>query len=174
MLLEKLADTVTEYLNLQIESGAQIIQIFDTWGGVLSDQAFKDFSLRYLNRIVSGLKRENEGHRVPIILFCKACNTQLEALADTGCDALGVDWTISLHEARQRVGSRVALQGNLDPAILLADPETIRREVSHTLNSFGRAEGHVFNLGHGITPDVKPEHLGALLNAVRELSPAFH
>jgi uroporphyrinogen decarboxylase len=173
-LLEKLADTVTDYLNLQIESGAQIIQIFDTWGGVLSDQAFKDFSLRYLSRIVSGLKREHEGRRVPVILFCKACNTQLEALADTGCDALGVDWTISLREARERVGSRVALQGNLDPAILLADPETIHREVSHTLSSFGQAEGHVFNLGHGITPDVKPEHLDALINSVRELSPAFH
>ncbi|MEE8339523.1 MAG: uroporphyrinogen decarboxylase [Xanthomonadales bacterium] len=174
MLLEKLADTVTDYLNLQIENGAQIVQIFDTWGGVLSDQAFKDFSLRYLTRIVAGLKREHEDRRVPSILFCKACNTQLEALADTGCDALGVDWTISLREARERVGSRVALQGNLDPAILLADPEIIRREVSHTLSSFGRAEGHVFNLGHGITPDVKPDHLGALIDSVRELSPAFH
>ena len=174
MLLAKLADTVTDYLNLQIESGAQIIQIFDTWGGVLSARAFKEFSLRYLTRIVSGLKRENEGRRVPTILFCKACNTQLEALADTGCDALGVDWTISLREARERVGSRVALQGNLDPAVLLADPETIHREVNHTLTSFGKAQGHVFNLGHGITPDVKPEHLGALINSVWELSPAFH
>lgn len=173
-LLEKLSDTVTDYLNAQIESGAQIIQIFDTWGGVLSDQAFKNFSLRYLARIVSGLQRENEGQRVPLILFCKACNTQLEALADTGCDALGVDWTISLHEARERVGNRVALQGNLDPAILLAEPEIIRREVNYTLTSFGQAEGHVFNLGHGITPDVKPEHLAALINSVWELSPAFH
>ena len=174
MLLAKLADTVTDYLNLQIESGAQIIQIFDTWGGVLCARAFKEFSLRYLTRIVSGLKRENEGRRVPTILFCKACNTQLEALADTGCDALGVDWTISLREARERVGSRVALQGNLDPAVLLADRETIHREVKHTLTSFGKAQGHVFNLGHGITPDVKPEHLGALIDSVRELSPAFH
>jgi len=174
LLLEKLADTVTDYLNAQIESGAQIIQIFDTWGGVLSSQAFKEFSLRYLERIVSGLARENESRRVPVILFCKACNTQLEALADTGCDALGVDWTISLREARARVGSRVALQGNLDPAVLLADPSVIRHEVSQTLTSFGQAEGHVFNLGHGITPDVNPEHLGVLIKSVRELSPAFH
>ena len=141
---------------------------------MLSDQAFKEFSLCYLARVVSGLKQENEGRRVPIILFCKACNTQLEALADTACDALGVDWTISLREARERVASRVALQGNMDPAILLADTETIRREVSLTLNSFGKAEGHVFNLGHGITPDVKPEHLGVLIDTVRELSPMFH
>jgi len=174
LLLEKLAGTVTEYLNAQIESGAQVIQIFDTWGGVLSSRAFKDYSLRYLAQIVSGLKREHDGQRVPVILFSKGCNTQLEALADTGCDALGLDWTITLAEARERVGSRVALQGNLDPAILLADPETIRREVSHTLASFGQAEGHIFNLGHGITPDVDPENLSALISAVRDLSPAFH
>jgi uroporphyrinogen decarboxylase len=174
MLLEKLADTVTDYLNAQVESGAQVIQIFDTWGGALSDQAFKEFSLRYLQRIVSGLTRESEGRRVPVILFCKSCNTQLEALAETGCDALGVDWTISLQEARKRVGDQVALQGNMDPAILLAEPAVIRREANHTLSSFGQGEGHVFNLGHGITPDVDPQHLAALINAVGELSPAFH
>lgn len=173
-LLEKLADTVIDYLNAQVESGAQVIQIFDTWGGALSSRAFQEFSLRYLNRIVSGLTRENEGQRVPVILFCKGCNTQLEALADTGCDALGVDWTISLREARERVGNRVALQGNLDPAVLLADPTVIRSEVSQTLASFGQSEGHVFNLGHGITPDVDPENLSTLINTVRELSPAYH
>jgi uroporphyrinogen decarboxylase len=173
-LLEKLADTVTEYLNAQIDSGAQIVQIFDTWGGALSADAFKEFSLRYMERIVSGLTRENEGRQVPAILFSKGCNTQLEALADTGCDALGVDWTISLQEARERVGARVALQGNMDPSILLADPETIRREAGHTLTSFGQGEGHVFNLGHGITPDVSPDHLQALITAVSELSPVFH
>ena len=173
-LLEKLADTITDYLNAQIESGAQIVQIFDTWGGALSAPAFSEFSLRYLDRIVAGLTRENEGRPVPLILFCKACNTQLEALAETGCDALGVDWTISLKEARERVGDRVALQGNLDPAILLADPSVIRREVGQTLASFGPAEGHVFNLGHGITPDVNPDNLTALINAVREISPDYH
>jgi uroporphyrinogen decarboxylase len=174
MLLEKLAGTVTDYLNAQIDSGAQAVQIFDTWGGALSSQAYKEFSLRYMAQIVSGLKRENEGRKVPVILFSKGCNTQLEALADTGCDALGVDWTITLDEARRRVGGRVALQGNLDPSILLASKDVIRREAANTLESFGRGDGHVFNLGHGITPDVDPEHLSALLDAVRELSPGYH
>ena len=173
-LLEKLAVTVTDYLNAQIEAGAQAVQIFDTWGGALSAQAYQDFSLRYMAQIVSGLKRENEGRRVPVILFSKGCNTQLERLADTGCDALGVDWTVSLSEARDRVGDRVALQGNLDPSVLLANKKVIRREVSETLNSFGQGSGHVFNLGHGITPDVDPEHLSALVSAVWELSPGFH
>ena len=173
-LLEKLAATVTDYLNAQIEAGAQAVQIFDTWGGALSAQAYQDFSLRYMKQIVSGLKRENEGRRVPVILFSKGCSTQLEGLADTGCDALGVDWTISLGEARNRVGDRVALQGNLDPSVLLANRKVIRREVSETLNSFGQGDGHVFNLGHGITPDVDPDHLTALISAVWELSPGFH
>ena len=173
-LLEKLAATVTDYLNAQIEAGAQAVQIFDTWGGALSAQAYQDFSLRYMKQIVSGLKRENEGRRVPVILFSKGCSTQLEGLADTGCDALGVDWTISLGEARNRVGDRVALQGNLDPSVLLASKKVIRREVSETLNSFGQGDGHVFNLGHGITPDVDPENLSALISAVWELSPGFH
>jgi uroporphyrinogen decarboxylase len=173
-LLEKLATTVTDYLNAQIASGAQAVQIFDTWGGALSAQAYKDFSLRYMAQIVSGLKRENEGRRVPVILFSKGCNTQLEGQADTGCDALGVDWTIELKQARKLVGSRVALQGNLDPSVLLAEKKVIRREVSDTLNSFGQGNGHVFNLGHGITPDVDPDNLTALISAVRELSPGFH
>jgi uroporphyrinogen decarboxylase len=173
-LLEKLAATVTDYLNAQIDSGAQAVQIFDTWGGALSARAYQEFSLRYMAQIVAGLKRENEGRRVPVILFSKGCNTQLEALADTGCDALGVDWTITLNEARQRVGDRVALQGNLDPSILLADKKVIRREVNEILNSFGQGNGHIFNLGHGITPDVDPENLSALISAVWELSPGFH
>ena len=173
-LLGKLADTVTDYLNAQIDSGAQAVQIFDTWGGALSAEAYLEFSLAYMQRIVAGLKRESEGRRVPVILFSKGCNTQLEALASTGCDALGVDWTIALQEARRRVGERVALQGNLDPAILLAGEEVIRREASRVLQSFGPGNGHVFNLGHGITPDVNPANLAALVRAVRELSPAFH
>ena len=173
-LLGKLADTVTDYLNAQIASGAQAVQIFDTWGGALSAPAYREFSLTYMARIVEGLRRESEGRPVPVILFSKGCNTQLEALAETGCDALGVDWTITLAEARQRVGERVALQGNLDPAILLADTDTIRREVAETLASFGHGPGHVFNLGHGITPDVNPDHLAALVDAVSEQSPAFH
>ena len=173
-LLGKLADTVTEYLNAQIEAGAQAVQIFDTWGGALSFDAYREFSLRYMQRIVEGLTREAEGRPVPVILFSKGCNSQLEALAGSGCDALGVDWTVTLAEARQRVGRRVALQGNMDPSVLLADPDAIRREAKRTLESFGPGEGHVFNLGHGITPDVDPDHLAALLEAVQEFSPALH
>jgi uroporphyrinogen decarboxylase len=174
LLLSKLADTVTDYLNAQIEAGAQGVQIFDTWGGALSFDAYREFSLNYMQRIVDGLKREHDGQRIPVILFSKGCNTQLEALADSGCDALGLDWTITLSEARKRVGEKVALQGNLDPSILLSNPAVIRAEARKTLASFGHGEGHVFNLGHGITPEVDPEHLSALLDAVREFSPAYH
>ncbi len=174
MLLEKVTDSVTAYLNAQIQSGAQLLQIFDTWGGILSTESFQEFSLRYLKRIVAGLTREHEGNRVPVILFCKGCNAHLEAQADAGCDALGVDWTITLAAARARVGHRVALQGNLDPAVLLARPEVIHQQAAEVLSSFGHGSGHVFNLGHGITPEVNPEHLQALIDAVSELSPAFH
>ncbi len=173
-LLDKLAQAVTVYLNAQIEAGAQAVQVFDSWGGALAFDAFQEFSLRYMQQIVEGLKRDHEGRRVPVILFSKGCNTQLEALADTGADALGVDWTISLQEARARVGHQVALQGNLDPAILLAQPEAIRAQVDQALESFGHGSGHVFNLGHGITPDVPPEHLGALIEHLHQASPAYH
>ncbi len=173
-LLAKLADTVTDYLNAQIESGAQAVQIFDTWGGALAATAYSEFSLAYMARIVEGLQRSHDGRRVPVILFSKGCNTQLEALADSGCDALGLDWTITLQEARDRVGGRVALQGNLDPAVLLANPGVIREQVQATLQSFGAGEGHVFNLGHGITPEVDPGNLAALISAVGEFSPAYH
>ena len=173
-LLDKLADSVTAYLNAQIESGAQAVQIFDTWGGVLAPAMFQDFSLNYLAKIISGLHRSYNGQRVPAVLFCKGCNTHLEALADSGCDAIGVDWTITLQEARQRVGERVALQGNLDPAILLTRPAIIEQQVEETLASFGKGAGHVFNLGHGITPDVPVEHMTALVESVRKSSPAWH
>ena len=174
LLLEKLADAVTDYLNAQIESGAQAIQIFDTWGGVLGPDVFAEYSLRHLQRVVAGLKLEHEGRRVPLILFCKGCHDHLEGQALTGCDALGLDWTITLAEARARVGHRVALQGNLDPRILLAEPSTIEAETGRVLASFGHGNGHVFNLGHGITPEVLPDRLAALLNAVKNLSPAYH
>ncbi|MGD8579199.1 MAG: uroporphyrinogen decarboxylase [Lysobacterales bacterium] len=173
-LLGKLADTVTDYLNAQIHAGAQAVQIFDTWGGALAADAYQEFSLRYMSRIVAGLQSENDGKPVPVILFSKGCNTQLEALAGSGCDALGVDWTISLDEARRRVGESVALQGNLDPAVLLSNPGVIRHEARRVLESFGRGSGHVFNLGHGITPDVDPDHLSVLIETVREESPDFH
>jgi uroporphyrinogen decarboxylase len=174
MLLDKLADAVTDYLNAQIESGAQAVQIFDTWGGVLAPEMFRNFSLRYLEKIVNGLHRSYDGKTIPVVLFCKGCNSHLEALADTGCDGLGVDWTMTLAEARSRVGDRVSLQGNLDPAIMLTNPAVIESQVKATLESFGKGSGHVFNLGHGITPDVDPHHMTVLSESVREYSRQWH
>jgi uroporphyrinogen decarboxylase len=174
LLLDKLADAVIDYLNAQIESGAQAVQIFDTWGGVLAPDMFREFSLGYLQKIVNGLHRSYDGSTIPLVLFCKGCNSHLEALADTGCDGLGVDWTITLEDARARVGERVSLQGNLDPAIMLTNPQTIKTQVRTTLASFGEGHGHVFNLGHGITPEVDPDHMTVLTQCVREFSPAWH
>lgn len=173
-LLEKIADSVTLYLNAQIAAGAQAVQIFDTWGGALSDAAYREFSLQYMQRIVAGLVRNNEGRKVPCILFTKNGGLWLEAMAETGADALGVDWTINIGAARRRVGDRVALQGNLDPGALYGSPERIREEVGRILADFGQGSGHVFNLGHGITPGVDPEHAGAMINAVHALSPQYH
>jgi uroporphyrinogen decarboxylase len=173
-LLDKLAVAVTDYLNAQIESGAQAVQIFDTWGGVLAPDMFRSFSLQYLEKIVSGLHRSYDGKTVPVVLFCKGCNAHLEALADTGCDGLGVDWTMTLGEARVRVGDRVSLQGNLDPAIMLTRPDVIEAEVKSALDSFGKGNGHVFNLGHGITPDVDPQNMTVLCESVHTHSPHWH
>ena len=174
MLLDKLSDAVIDYLNAQIESGAQAVQIFDTWGGVLAPDMFREFSLRYLDKIVAGLHRSYDGKPIPVVLFCKGCNSHLEAIANTGCDGLGVDWTITLAEARARVGERVALQGNLDPAIMLTNPDIIENQVRVTLASYGKGTGHVFNLGHGITPEVDPHHMTVLTQSVRQYSPAWH
>ena len=174
LLLDKLADAVIDYLNAQIESGAQAVQIFDTWGGVLAPEIFREFSLRYFEKIVDGLHRSYDGHTIPVVLFCKGCNSHLEALADTGCDGLGVDWTITLEDAKARVGARVSLQGNLDPAIMLTNPATIETQVKATLASFGKGSGHVFNLGHGITPEVDPEHMTVLTESVRQHSIYWH
>ena len=173
-LLETVAASVTSYLNAQIAAGAQAVMIFDTWGGVLTPADYQTFSLQYMQRIVEGLTREAEGRRVPVILFTKGGGAWLEAMADTGCDALGLDWTTDIGDARRRVGERVALQGNLDPAVLYATPEVIREKAGHILEQYGPGNGHVFNLGHGITPDVNPENAAALINAVHELSAPFH
>ncbi|RMG54626.1 MAG: uroporphyrinogen decarboxylase, partial [Gammaproteobacteria bacterium] len=148
-LLETTTGAVIAYLNAQVEAGAQALMIFDTWGGALTPRAYREFSLAYMQQIVEGLTREHEGRKVPVILFTKGGAQWLESMADTGCDALGLDWTIELGEARARVGDRVALQGNLDPSILYARPERIREEVARTLESYGHGSGHVFNLGHG-------------------------
>ncbi|MPQ77198.1 uroporphyrinogen decarboxylase [Hydrogenovibrio sp. JE_KL2] len=173
-ILDVLADSVIAYLNAQIESGAQAVQIFDTWGGVLTPRDYKEFSLRYMAKIVDGLKRENEGKKVPVILFTKGGGQWLEAMAETGCDALGLDWTTDIDDARARVGDKVALQGNMDPSILYASPERIRQEVATILEKYGQGSGHVFNLGHGIHPEVDPAHAGAFIQAVTELSPQYH
>ncbi len=174
LLLEKLALAVADYLNAQIAAGAQAVMIFDTWGGLLMPAHFRAFSLAYMQQVVARLDREREGRRVPVILFSKGADGHLEAMADTGCDALGVDWTIDIGEARRRVGERVALQGNLDPSALYASPEVIRREVHKVLESFGPGPGHVFNLGHGIHPEIDPEHVKVLVDAVHELSAPLH
>ncbi len=173
-LLNVVAHSVTAYLNAQTAAGAQALMIFDTWGGVLSPEHYREFSLRYMARIVDGLVREHEGRRVPVILFTKGGGAWLEAMAETGCDALGLDWTVNIGEARRRVGSRVALQGNLDPAALYASPARIRQEVGRVLADFGPGNGHVFNLGHGVHPGMNPDHVGAMIQAVHELSAGYH
>ncbi|CFR13812.1 uroporphyrinogen decarboxylase [Yersinia frederiksenii] len=174
LLLDKVADSVILYLNAQIKAGAQSVMIFDTWGGVLTGRDYLEFSLSYMHKIVDGLIRENEGRRVPVTLFTKGGGQWLEAMAATGCDALGLDWTTDLADARHRVGDKVALQGNMDPSILYAPPARIEQEVSTILASYGQGEGHVFNLGHGIHQDVPPEHAGAFVNAVHALSRPYH
>ena len=148
--------------------------LFDTWGGVLSTPAYREFSLDYMARIVDGLVRNHEGRRVPITLFTKNGGQWLEAIADTGCDAIGLDWTVDLAAARARVGDRVALQGNMDPAMLYAPPARIEQEVARILAEFGHGNGHVFNLGHGIAQDVDPLQPGYFIDAVHHYSRMYH
>jgi uroporphyrinogen decarboxylase len=174
MLLETVAKTTTDYLNAQVEAGAQAIMIFDTWGAALERDDYRRFSLASMQKIVDGLTREIDGKRIPVILFTKGAGPLLADMVGTGCDALGVDWTTDLASARKHVDDKVALQGNLDPATLRESPEVIRQGVADTLASYGRGPGHVFNLGHGITPDIDPEHLAVLVDAVHELSPQYH
>ena len=165
-LLDTLAQSVAAYLIAQAAAGAQVLMVFDTWGGLLGPAPFREFSLRYMAQVVDALKAHPASRELPVILFSKGAGQHLSRMADTGCTALGVDWTIDLADARQAVDGRVALQGNLDPAILLADPEVIRREVRRVLDSYGNHPGHVFNLGHGITPEVNPEHVKVLVDEV--------
>ncbi|MBD8899710.1 uroporphyrinogen decarboxylase [Rhodanobacter sp. DHG33] len=165
-LLDVLARSVAAYLSAQAAAGAQALMIFDTWGGLLGPAPFREFSLRYMAQIVSELKADAHARDLPVILFSKGAGAHLAAMADTGCAALGVDWTIALAGARRAVGGKVALQGNLDPAILRAGPEVIRREARAVLDSYGPNPGHVFNLGHGITPEVDPEHVHVLVDEV--------
>jgi uroporphyrinogen decarboxylase len=172
-ILEVNARAVTDYLNAQIEAGAQVAMIFDTWGGQLGHADYETFSLAYARRVISGLRRENEGRRVPCILFTKGGGAWLESMAASGCDAVGLDWTVDPAAARARVGARVALQGNLDPSALFAPPERVREQARRVLDAFGAAPGHVFNLGHGISQHTSVESVAALVDEVRTYSTAL-
>ncbi len=174
LLLDKLADSVILYLNAQVTNGVQSLMIFDSWGGALSHHAYREFSLRYMQKIVDGLTRNSDGRQVPVTLFTKGGGLWLESMAETGCDALGLDWTVDIGDARRRVGHKVALQGNMDPSVLYASPERINQEVDQILASYGEGTGHVFNLGHGIHQHVDPEHAGAFIKSVHELSAQYH
>lgn len=169
LLLDKLASSVTSYLNAQIAAGAQAVMIFDTWGGVLSPENYKAFSLAYMQKIVSGLTREADGRKVPVTLFTKGGGQWLELMADTGCDALGLDWTQDIREAKHRVGDRVALQGNMDPSALYGSADVVRAEAKKVMDGFGKGEGHVFNLGHGIHQHINPDNVKVLVDTVHEL-----
>jgi uroporphyrinogen decarboxylase len=173
-ILDINAKAVTAYLNAQIASGAQAVMIFDTWGGTLSHAAYREFSLQYMQQIVAGLTRQRDEKRIPSIVFTKGGGLWLEAISNIGCDAVGLDWTIDIGEARRRIGEKVSLQGNLDPSILFSSPEIITSEVEKVLTSYGKGSGHVFNLGHGISQFTPPENAAALVDAVHTLSRKFH
>jgi uroporphyrinogen decarboxylase len=174
LLLDRVARTTIAYLNAQIESGAQAIMIFDTWGAALDGDDYRRFSLASMQKIIDELQRQRDGEQVPVILFTKGAGKLLADMTKTGCDALGVDWTTSLADARRYTKDSVTLQGNLDPATLRKSPQRIEEAVGEVLSSYGKGPGHVFNLGHGITPDIDPENLGVLVDAVHRLSPAYH
>ena len=173
-ILDVTTRAVIAYLNAQIEAGAQAVMIFDSWGGVLSHSAYHEFSLPYIERIVAGLIKEKDGVRIPNIVFTKGGGLWIDGIANTGCDAIGLDWTMDIGVARQKVGHKVALQGNLDPAVLFASPDAIRNEVEKVLGSFGFGSGHVFNLGHGISQHTNPDNVAAMVEAVHELSRKYH
>lgn len=171
-LMQHLAQSTADYLLAQVEAGADVLMLFDSWGGVLSPTQFQRFSLASMQQIVERI--HDAAPHVPVILFAKGCGAWLERLAATGCQALGLDWTTGLRDARRRVGERVALQGNLDPVVLTTTPEVIRREAIAVLEDYGPGGGHIFNLGHGITPDVPPEHVSVLVETVRAHSRRMH
>jgi uroporphyrinogen decarboxylase len=172
LLLDKLAQAVSLHLNAQIAAGVQVVMLFDTWGSILGDEAFREYSLRYTQQTLAHLNREYQGQRIPVIFYTRGNRVSL--LADAGCDVLGVDAQVNLRQAREKVGPKLALQGNLDPTCLLQSPEAIRAKVAEVLADFGSGSGHVFNLGQGITPDIPPEHVAVLVDAVHELSRAYH
>lgn len=176
-LLDKLVKAVTDYLNAQVEAGAQALMIFDTWGGLLTPEAYVEFSQHKMTTIVKALKREYNGKTIPVVLFTKGGARNLSGFVDSGADAIGLDWSVHLSEVKTKVGNQLALQGNLNPHILLSNPNVITQEVQTVLASYGQVkagQGHVFNLGHGITPDVPPEHVTTLVEAVKKYSPQYH
>jgi uroporphyrinogen decarboxylase len=173
-LLQTNARSVAALLNAQIEAGVNIVMIFDTWGGSLSAAAYQEFSLRYIEEVLAQLKLGAGAARIPAIVFTKGGAPWLEQIAASGCDCVGLDWTVDLGETRKRIGAHVALQGNVDPAVLLASPEAVRREVQMALESFGSGAGHVFNLGHGVPQLTPPENVATLVAAVHEFSRKFH
>jgi uroporphyrinogen decarboxylase len=169
-LLEKISDATADYLNAQIEAGVDAVQVFDTWGGILTPEDYEAFSLHYIENVFSRLKRKD----TPAIVFSKGVHTRFDRLAACGADVVGLDWSVDIGEVREKIGDRVALQGNMDPTVLYAGPERIEAEAEKILASFGPGSGHVFNLGHGILPDVPPENLKALVNYVKTQSGRFH
>ncbi len=173
-LLDVLAKSVTAYLNAQIESGANAVMIFDTWGGVLSTRDYKAFSLDYMQQIIDGLIRKKDGQKIPVTIYTKGGAGWLEGMAETGADCVGLDWTIDINQARERIGHKVALQGNMDPCILYSTSEKIELEVIDILAKFGHGSGHVFNLGHGIHPTIDPENVKAYVDAVHFHSGQYH
>lgn len=173
-LMSKLADSVAVYLNAQIEAGAQAVMVFDSWGGALTTPHYKAFSLAYMQQIVDQLTREKDGRKIPVILFTKGGGLWLNDIAQTGCDGVGLDWCIDIGDARRQIGEKVALQGNMDPAIMATNPDVIRTEVARILSDFGEGSGHVFNLGHGITPNITPNNVAALVDAVHDISKQYH
>lgn len=172
-LLERMTMAITAHLNAQIQAGADVVMLFDTWGGLLNTQQYEEFSLEYMKQVIANLSHHSS-QKTPTILFTKGGKEWLKPMAEAGCDVVSLDWECSLKEARELIGSKVALQGNLNPSYLLTTPGQIRQEVLHVLDSFGIGSGHIFNLGHGITPDVPPEHVEILVNAVHELSQRYH
>jgi uroporphyrinogen decarboxylase len=169
-ILNKLADTIAKYLSAKIEAGADAVQIFDTWGGNLSQNDFEEFSLKYIEKIIANIKRDGQ----PVIVFAKGVHYSLNKIADAGANVIGMDWTMDLGKARKEIGDRVALQGNMDPTVLYGNKEKITEEVKRILSNYGDGTGHIFNLGHGILPDVKPENAKFFIETVKEESKVFH
>ena len=173
-LLTKLTESVTAYLNAQIEAGAQAVMVFDSWGGALTTRHYREFSLAYMQQIVDQLIREKHGRKIPVILFTKGGGLWLPEMAASGCDAVGLDWSVNLAQAKAQIGDKVALQGNMDPAVMATTPQAIQREAEIVRADFGNGSGHVFNLGHGITPNIDPDNVAALVDAVHERSVQYH